>query len=131
MSYCTTSDVTSLFGDISDEPTTSMINTAILNADAWININLTRRYVPIPVTVPSALKTAAIYYAASDVKDSLYQGDEYLVQYDVWFQKAQDFLNGYIDSYLNSEATAEEQANVQMVKHSHSPTYHQRRRRRL
>ena len=39
---------------------------------------------------------------------------------DYWFNKAQDLLDAYIEEYLNSEATPEEQFNNQMVKHSHT-----------
>lgn len=131
MSYCTTDDVISLFGDISDEPTIEMLNTAISNADAWVDVNLKKKYVPIPITVPSALRTAAIYYAASDVLISLYHGDDYPLQYDVWFQKAQQFLEDYIDSYLNSEAEESDLTAHQMVKHSHGLTYKQKRQRRF
>ena len=45
---------------------------------------------------------------------------------DYWFNKAQDLLEAYIEEYLNSEATPEEQLNNQMVKHSHGLTYNQK-----
>ena len=130
MSYCTTTDVNSLFGDISDQASDTLLATAIANSDAWIDANLKRNYVPIPTTVPSALKTAAIYYAASDVLLSLYQGDELPVQYDVWFNKAQSLLDDYIDAYKNSEAEESELISHQMVKHSCGRTYNQKRGRR-
>lgn len=128
--YCTCNDVLSLFGDISDEPPTETVNTAINNSTAWIEANLKRHYVPIPTTHPQALKTVAVYHSASDILLSLYHGEELPVQYDIWFQKAQDLLDAYIDEYLNAEATAEEQVNVQMVKHSHGRTYNRKRHRR-
>ena len=67
MSYCSKTDVNTLFGDISDEISDAMFSTVIANSDAWIDANLKRNYLPIPTTVPSALKTAAIYYSASDI----------------------------------------------------------------
>lgn len=132
MSYCTSEDVESLFGDVSDTPTSEMVETARNNADAWIDINLKKHYIPIPTAggIPSALKTAAIYYAASDVLIPLYHGDDDMpIQYDVWFNKAQLFLDTYIESYNNSEAEESDLIAHQPVKHSHGLTYNQKRRR--
>lgn len=130
MSYCTKTDVNSMFGDISDEVSDEMFTTAINNSTTWIEANLKRNYVPIPTSNVEVLKTVAIYHASSDILLSLYHGDELPVQYDVWFNKAQSLLDDYIESYLNSEATEEEKADNQMVKHSHGLTYNQKRRRR-
>ena len=132
MSYCTNEDVESLFGDVSDTPTHEMVETARDNATAWIDINLKKHYIPIPQEeVPSALKTAAIYYAASDVLIPLYHGDDDMpIQYDVWFNKAQLFLDTYIESYNNSEAEESDLIAHQPVKHSKALTYNQKRRRR-
>ena len=132
ISYCTREDVESLFGDVSDTPTFKMVETARKNAGAWIEINLKKHYIPIPPedNIPSALKTAAIYYAASDVLIPLYHGDEMPIQYDVWFNKAQLFLDTYIESYNNSDAEESDLVTHQPVKHSHSLTYNQKRRQR-
>ena len=127
--YCTKSDVNSLFGDISDQVPDEMFTTAIGNSTAWIEANLKRHYVPIPTNVPSALKTVAIYHSASDIILSLYHGDELPVQYDVWFKKAQDLLDDYISEYLNSEADPSDLVAHQQVKHSKGLTYNQKRGR--
>lgn len=157
MSYCTKEEVNNLFGDISDDITDEMFATVIANSTAWIDSNLKRSYVPLPsvqyalvnndgsttivesmssttatynlINVPSGLRTAAIYYAASDILLSLYHGDELPVQYDVWFNKAQGLLTDYINSYLNSEADVADLVKHQMVKHSHGLTYNQKRGR--
>ena len=130
MAYCTQEEINSLFGDISDDISDDMFITVMDNSTAWIESNLKRHYVPIPTENPNALRTVAIYHSASDILLSLYHGEELPVQYDIWFQKAQDLLEAYIEDYLNSEASADEQKRIQMVKHSHSPTYHQKRRSR-
>ena len=127
--YCNSDDVLALFEDISDNPSIQLLTVAIDNTEAWIESNLKRHYVPIPVEIPQTLKTIAIYYASSDILMSLYHGEEYQSLMDYWFNKAQDLLDAYIDEYLRSEATAEEQVNVQMVKHSHSQTYNRKRGR--
>lgn len=129
MSYCTKQDVNSMFGDISDEVSDDMFNVAITNSDAWINANLKRNYVPIPTTNVAALTTVARYHAASDILLTLYHGDDLPIQYDVWFNKAQALLDDYIDSYLKADAEEEELMAHQMVKHSHSQTYNQKRGR--
>lgn len=157
MSYCTKQEVNSLFGDISDDITDEMFTTVIANSTAWVDSNLKKSYVPLPtvtievvnndgsttvvesmtshtatynlINVPDGLRTAAIYYAASDILLSLYHGDELPVQYDVWFQKAQGLLEDYISAYLNSEAEEDELVEHQMVKHSHGLTYNQKRGR--
>ena len=135
MSYCTKDEVNSLFGDISDDITDEMFSTVIDNSTAWIDSALKRNYVPICnlqqnlVNVPSALKTAAIYYAASDILLSLYHGDELPVQYDVWFNKAQSLLDDYILAYKHTEADESDLAKIQSVKHSKGLTYNQKRLR--
>ena len=129
MAYCTCNDVKAMFGDISDEPTETMLTVAIDNSTTWIEANLKRNYVPIPTTNVGALKTVAIYHSASDVLLSLYHGDEKPENYDVWFNKAQSLLDEYIDAYNNSEAPEEDLMAHQMVKHSHSQTYNQKRGR--
>ena len=127
--YTDSNSVLALFEDISDEPSDALLTVAIDNTEAWIESNLKRHYVPIPVDIPQTLKTIAIYYASSDILMSLYHGEEYKNLMDYWFEKAQDLLDAYIEEYLNSEATPEEKTNNQMVKHSHSQTYNQRRGR--
>lgn len=129
MSYCDKNEVNALFGDISDDISDEMFETVINNSSAWIESNLKKNYVPLPTDHPQALKTAAIYYSASDILLSLYHGDDLPVQYDIWFQKAQDLLEAYINEYLTTEATNEELNNIRLVKHSHSATYNKRRGR--
>ena len=102
MSYCTKDDINALFGDISDDISDDMFDTVIGNTSAWIEANLKRHYVPIPTNNPQALKTVAIYHGASDIILSLYHGEELPVQYDVWFQKAQDLLDAYIEEQLKN-----------------------------
>ena len=128
MSYCTTTDINNLFGDISDEVTTELLTLSQLNGEAWIEANLKKHYLPIPTNNPKALKAANIYYSASDILLSLYHGDELPVQYDVWFQKAQSLLDDYIEAETNNgEDENINPVDLQMVKHSHGLTYRQKR----
>lgn len=127
--YCNSDDVLALFEDISDDPSEALLNVSIDNTEAWIESNLKKHYVPIPTSIPKTLKTVAIYYAASDILMSLYHGEEYQSLMDYWFNKAQELLEDYIDAFLHADATEEELDKVNMVKHSHSRTYNERRRR--
>ena len=128
--YCTVEDVTSLFPNFSDDITDETVARAIHNSTAWIESNLKNKYVPIPTDNVHALNTVAIYHSASDIYLSMSQGvDDFLAQYDTWFQKAQSLLEEYIEAYLNSEAEAEDLIAHQMVKHSHGRTYNQKRGR--
>ena len=157
MSYCTKEEVNSLFGDISDDISDELFTTVIENSTSWIDSTLQKSYVPLPsisfevsdgnggttivetitsstvnynlINVPSGLRTAAIYYAASDILLSLYHGDELPVQYDVWFQKAQSLLDDYISAYLNNDADEADLIQHQSVKHSKGLTYNEKRGR--
>lgn len=127
--YCNSDDVLALFEDISDDPSTALLTVAIDNTEAWIESNLKRHYVPIPVNIPQTLKTIAIYYASSDILMSLYHGEDYQNLMDYWFEKAQDLLDDYINAYLNSDASEEEKEEIQMVAHSQAQTYNKKRGR--
>ncbi len=131
MSYCTTEEVNSLFGDISDDIPDEMFETAIKNSKVWIESNLKRNYVPIPTEAVETLNTVAIYHSASDIVLSLYQGNDDLpVQYDIWFQKAQTLLDEYIEAYLNNDAENSDLIEHQCVKSRRAKTYNEKRGRR-
>jgi len=100
-------EINALLSDISDDASTETLNVVLANSTAWIDSNLRRNYLPIPTTNPQALKTAAIYYGASDVILTLYHGEDMPVQFDVWFNKAQQLLEDYIESELNNSTDAE------------------------
>ena len=129
MSYCTTTDINNLFGDISDDVTTDLLELSQANGEAWIEANLKKHYLPIPTNNPKALKAANIYYSASDILLSLYHGDELPINYDVWFNKAQSLLDDYIESEVaNGEDDNINPVELQMVKHSHALTYREKRK---
>lgn len=128
--YCTSIEVLALFEDISDTPSDTLLQVAIDNTEAWIESNLKRHYVPIPTTIPQTLKTIAIYYASSDILMSLYHGENYQSLMDYWFNKAQDLLDGYVEAYINADASEEELEEHQtMVGYSSAKTYNEKRGR--
>lgn len=82
-----------------------------------IESNITTNQSIILVGVPSILKSASIYFSASDILMSLYHGDEYQSLMDYWFNKAQQLLESYIDAY---KADNNIDSNVN---HRNAPTY--------
>ena len=102
VTYCTVEDIINLFGDnVSDTIETNLIDTAITNATGWIHGRLRAKQVPLPdpVKYSSTIHTVAMYYAASDCYGALFNGDEYHVNYDMWYIKAKQLLDDYIDAY--------------------------------
>lgn len=79
--------------DNDSDDTTSENTTESIESYTAVNSSI------ILVGVPSILKTAAIYFAASDILMSLYHGDEYESLMDYWFNKATALLESYIDAY--------------------------------
>lgn len=155
--YCTVEEVDSLCCELSDHVPEQLFITAINNSTAWIDTNLKSKQVPIPVksivnvtndsvevietnvvstsfvndeSDLNTLRTAALYYAASDVILTLYNGEDLPAVFDVWFLKAKSFLEAYIEAYWNSEAEQDELLNHQLVTHSKVQSYNQRRNRR-
>lgn len=92
-------------------------DTSSENTTASIESNTTTNQSIILVGVPSILKTASIYFAASDILMSLYHGDEYQSLMDYWFNKATQLLEDYIDAY---KADNNIDSNVN---HRNAPTY--------
>lgn len=82
-----------------------------------IESNTTTNQSIILVGVPYILKTASIYFAASDILMSLYHGDEYQSLMDYWFNKATQLLESYIEAY---KADNNIDSNVN---HRNAPTY--------
>ncbi len=107
MAYCTIGEINALLSDISDDASTTTLNTVLANTTAWIDSNLRKNYLPIPTQAPQALNTAAIYYGASDVILTLYHGEDMPIQFDVWFNKAQQLLMDYIEAELNNSTDAD------------------------
>ena len=133
ITYCTVEDITNLFGDnVSDSIETNLIDTAINNATGWIHGRLRAKKVPLPdiYNYSSTIHTVAVYYAASDCYGALFNGDDYQANFDMWYIKAKELLDDYIDAYWNTCAEEEDQIAHQVVAHRNAPTYNQKRRYR-
>lgn len=133
ISYCTSTDVINLFGDnVSDTIETDLIETAIRNATGWIHGRLRARQVPLPDpgNYSSTIHTVAVYYTASDCYGALYNGEDYQVNFDMWYIKAKELLDDYIDAYWNTCAEPEDQIAHSCVRHRNALSYEEKRHRR-
>ena len=129
--YCTQPDVEPLVKFINDDASDDLYESVCDKADSWINSRLisnSLRTFDIVDDVPELLRSAASYYAVSDIVLALYQGEDMLTQYDIWFQKAEDMINSYVIQQKDLLATTE-LANKNPIKHSKAGTYGQRRGR--
>lgn len=84
---------------------------------------------PADKPIPDLLKTAAVYYAASDIILALYNGEEMPTQYDTYFNKAETMLDAYI-TQMKKELAETDLKKYNPVKHSKGPSYYQRKHRR-
>lgn len=141
--YISQSDVEPLVKFISDDVNTDLFNIVLDNADDWVNARLSSNSLTIwtkavdneseetenDKPIPSLLKTAAKYYAASDIILSLYNGEELPTQYDTYFNKAELMINAYIKEQTDLLANTELK-DKNPCRWSKTPTYYQKRRRR-
>jgi hypothetical protein len=79
--------------------------------------------------IPDLLKTAAAYYAISDIVLAVYQGEDLSTQYDIWFQKADNLINAYIEQQVDLLANTELK-DKNPCRWSKTPTYYQQKGRR-
>lgn len=137
--YARVSDVEPYIKFISDTPEMDLKKAVLDNADSWINSRLLSNNLGIwevrcnemhpDENIPKLLKTAAVYYAASDIILSLYNGEEMPTQYDTYFNKAEELLNAYIIQ-KQTELRDTELERFNPVKHRKGTSYYQRRHRR-
>ena len=109
--YANQSDVEPYTTFISDNPSDELFENALIKADGWINDRLNSRSLPTfdvdSGDIPDSLRDAAAYYAISDIVLVLYQGEDMLTQYDIWFQKAERRLDDYIQYQTDLLANTE------------------------
>lgn len=130
--YASQSDVEPYTTFISDTPSDELFNQALIKADGWINDRLNSRSLPIfdmEDDIPDSLRDAAAYYAISDIVLVLYQGEDMLTQYDIWFQKAERRLDDYVQWQTDLLADTELKSK-NPCRWSKTPTYYQQKGRR-
>ena len=109
--YASQDDVEPYTTFISDTPSDELFENALIKADGWINDRLNSRSLPTFTidsdNIPDSLRDAAAYYAISDIVLVLYQGEDMLTQYDIWFQKAERRLDDYVQYQTDLLANTE------------------------
>ena len=109
--YANQADVEPYTTFISDNPSDELFENALIKADGWINDRLNSRRLPTFTIdsddIPDSLRDAAAYYAISDIVLVLYQGEDMLTQYDIWFQKAERRLDDYVQYQTDLLANTE------------------------
>ena len=132
--YASQEDVCPYVTFISDSPSTDLITNILDNADSWVNARLLSNSLTIfteqSTEIPELLKTAAVYYAASDIILALYNGEEMPTQYDTYFNKAESMLQSYI-TQMKTELAETELSNFNPVKSRKGRTYYEKRGRSL
>jgi len=132
--YASQDDVEPLIKFIADDASDDLYQRVLDNADSWVNARLLSNSLHIwtkdtEKAIPGLLSTAAIYYAASDIILALYNGEEMPTQYDSYFNKAETMLNAYI-AQMQEELKNTELKGKNVVRHSKSRSYYQRKGRR-
>ena len=127
--YASQEDVCPYVTFISDSPSTDLITNILDNADSWVNARLLSNSLTIfteqSTEIPELLKTAAVYYAASDIILALYNGEEMPTQYDTYFNKAESMLQSYI-TQMKTELAETELSNFNPVKSRKGRTYYEK-----
>ena len=134
--YASQSDVEPLIKFISDSPSDELFEVILNNADNWVNARLSSNSLTIwtqssneSESIPGLLKTAAVYYAASDIILALYNGEEMPTQYDTYFNKAELMVEAYIKEQTDLLAETELKRK-NPCRWSKTPTYYQQKGRR-
>ena len=132
--YASQSDVEPLIKFINDDASEDLFESVLTNADSWVNARLASNSLTIftnesEKSIPGLLKTAATYYAASDIILALYNGEEMPTQFDAYFQKAETMVSAYV-TQMKQELAETELKELNVVKHSKAQTYYQRKGRR-
>ena len=95
---------------VGQEPSTDLLDTVMKNADRTVNSRLARHMLPTytnedtdensTVEIPGALKTAANYYAVSDLLQTVYGKDDRSTNEQGFYTKAENPLTDYIEQQL-------------------------------
>lgn len=101
MKFANSHEVSTLCKYIGDEVDTDLLNIACDNADSIVISKLSERKIPSPSgSIPLVLKTAANYYAVSDILQSLYTGEDRSGNEKAYYDKAEALVSTYINEQL-------------------------------
>ena len=85
---------------VGQTPSDNLLGTVMKNADNTVKSRLARHSLPIPDSIPEILKTAANYYAVSDLLQAIYGKDDRSTNEQGFYTKAENLMNDYIEQQL-------------------------------
>ena len=92
--------ILSLTAFVGQTPSDNLLGTVMKNADNTVKSRLAKHSLPIPEPVPGILKTAANYYAVSDLLQAIYGKDDRSTNEQGFYTKAENLMNDYVEQQL-------------------------------
>lgn len=101
--YAVKEDILTRVGYLNQTPKEELITSVMKSADNTVNSRLSNNSLPTFENgdeIPDVLKTAACYYAVSDLLQSLYGKDDRSSNEKGFYDKAESLMNDYINQML-------------------------------
>ena len=106
--YSKESTIKELTKFLGQTPSNDLLDVVMENADNTVNNRLSRHSLPTyssqdngeNSTIPGVLRTAANYYAVSDLLQAIYGKDDRSTNEQGFYKKAEDLLDNYIEQQL-------------------------------
>lgn len=104
--YAIKDDIIARIGFLQQPPKDELVESVMRSADDTVNSRLARHSLPTfkeNDVIPNTLKTAANYYAISDLLQSIYGKDDRSSNEEGFYQKAENLMMDYINQMLVEE----------------------------
>lgn len=104
--YAIKDDIIARVGFLQQPPKEELLESVMRSADDTVNSRLARHSLPTfkeDDEIPNTLKTAANYYAISDLLQSIYGKDDRSSNEEGFYQKAENLMMDYINQMLVEE----------------------------
>lgn len=104
--YAIKDDIIARIGFLQQPPKDELLESVMRSADDTVNSRLARHSLPTfkeNDKIPNTLKTAANYYAISDLLQSIYGKDDRSSNEEGFYQKAENLMMDYINQMLVEE----------------------------
>lgn len=104
--YAIKEDILIRVGYLQQTPKDELLDSVMKSADDTVNSRLAEHTLPIFTLedeIPTVLRTAANYYAISDLLQSLYGKDDRSSNEEGFYQKAERMMSSYIQQMLVQE----------------------------
>lgn len=104
--YAIKDNIIARIGFLQQTPKDELLESVMRSADDTVNSRLARHSLPTfkeDDEIPNTLKTAANYYAISDLLQSIYGKDDRSSNEEGFYQKAENLMMDYINQMLVEE----------------------------